>query len=218
MSEPDDFGLRLRERASLAGVTIATQELVQLAQYYELLVRWNRKINLTALPLVGCPDESLDRLFIEPFFAARFVNESSLTWLDVGSGGGSPAIPLKIIRPLTRLFMTEPRERKAAFLREVVRRLGLNDAEVLTTRVETLRPRFRGAVDLVTLRAVRLSPPLAAMLKDSLKPGGRILSFGTPIPPGDGGLVQLIGPLLTQGKAWQPGEFSGPDLFVYVNA
>ena len=73
--------------------------LTRLEIYYRLLSRWNTKINLTALPLEDLTDHAVDRLLIEPLAAARFVPESPLTWFDLGSGGGSPALPLKLVRP-----------------------------------------------------------------------------------------------------------------------
>ena len=71
-----------------------------LDAYYRLLARWNRTINLTALSLDPLADEALDRLFIEPLAAAPYIREALdvtplSVWFDLGSGGGSPAIPLK---------------------------------------------------------------------------------------------------------------------------
>lgn len=200
MTAQSDFCTHLQERAARAGIIIRPEELTQLSQYYDLLVRWNRTVNLTALLLVprpATPDarrhEALDRLFVEPLVAARYVPELRLTWLDVGSGGGSPAIPLKIVRPKTRLIMTEPKHRKAAFLREVVRHLALNDCEVLTQRFEGSIDVFRGALDMITIRAVRLDAHVAEAAKKCLKRHGRLFAFGTPVPAEAAGLIATKG-------------------------
>jgi len=174
------FRERLVRRLSAAGLTLDAAQFQRIEGYYRLLERWNQKINLTALDLHDLPETTLDRLIIEPIAAARTIEDERLAWLDVGSGGGSPAIPLKVVRPLLRLTMVESRSRKAAFLREVVRTLDLADTTVATTRVEDLAasasfPFF----DLATVRAVRLNRRMAEALGLLLRPGGRLLVFGS---------------------------------------
>ena len=130
----------------------------QLEAYYRLLATWNTKINLTGLKLSEISPDALDRLLIEPVVAARYVPAGASRMLDVGSGGGSPAIPLALAVPSSRLLMVESKTRKSVFLREAVRALGLKDAEVVTARFEELlaRPDLHEAHDLVTIRAVRV--------------------------------------------------------------
>ena len=154
--------------------------LEPLEAYFRLLTQWNAKINLTALPLDVPTDETFDRLLVEPLGAARQIaDDTRSVWFDLGSGGGSPAIPLKIARPGLRLTMIESKERKSAFLREAVRTLGLPDTAVATGRFEILarNAKFSGAGDIVTVRAVKADREMfetaAAMLKD----GGRLLLF-----------------------------------------
>jgi 16S rRNA (guanine527-N7)-methyltransferase len=159
---------------------IASYESIfqQMEDYFHLLRRWNHTVNLTALPLDELQERTIDRLFIEPLISASFVADCPLTWLDLGSGGGSPAIPLKIVRPAAELTMVESRERKAAFLREVVRSLALPSVNVLTQRVETLPLSLSpSAADLVSVRAVKLSPELIEIVGGLVKPGGRLLLF-----------------------------------------
>src|ERR1700681_1711373 len=122
-----EFRDRLLSRATQARLTVAASEIDQLEAYYHLLSRWNRTINLTALSLEPLCDDTVDRLLIEPLAVAFHVPDSRAGWFDLGSGGGSPAIPLKIVRPLLGLTMVEARARKAAFLREVIRDLALPD-------------------------------------------------------------------------------------------
>src|SRR5215470_11027737 len=109
----------LEERARAAHIALSPQVATRLERYFELLSHWNRTINLTSLPLEPPTDQSIDRLLIEPLKAVALLAPAVNVWLDLGSGGGSPAIPLQIAYPAPQLFMVESRERKAAFLREV---------------------------------------------------------------------------------------------------
>ena len=83
---------RVTRRARKANIALSDEVADRLAGYLDLLTIWNRRINLTSLEE---PDTAVDRLVLEPMLAARFVPPAS-TVLDIGSGGGSPAIPLKI--------------------------------------------------------------------------------------------------------------------------
>jgi len=175
-----EFKERLSRRARKAHLHLPSGILTPLETYFRLLAQWNVKINLTGLPLEPPTDEAFDRLFIEPLVAATLVADGPGVWFDLGSGGGSPAFPLKLIRPALWLTLVESKTRKAAFLREVVRVLKLSATEVANVRFEELDPAERVA-DLVTVRAVR---PDAALLKVSarlLKSGGRLLLFGKPL-------------------------------------
>lgn len=202
MSDSDErvdtaFRERLREQAESAGLSLNLTQVGHFEHYYQLLRHWNRTINLTALPLTGIPDRTLNRLFIEPLQAAAFVEVAPLLWFDLGSGGGSPAIPLKIVRPMLRLRMVESRSRKAAFLREVARALSLTTTEVLTIRIEELaRSMAGGHADLLTIRAVRIEEGLLDAASDLLRLGGRLLLFGSesshPINHGHFRVIQQV--------------------------
>ncbi|HUK34803.1 MAG TPA: RsmG family class I SAM-dependent methyltransferase [Vicinamibacterales bacterium] len=188
---PTVFSEQLARRAAAAGVAIASEAANRLHAYFELLVHWNRRINLTSLALDPPTDQAVDRLIVEPLVAASLVAPTVGIWFDLGSGGGSPAIPLEIVHPAGQLIMVESRERKAAFLREAVRELELIGADVWTTRIETLVDDDRNVAtaDLVTVRAVRLSAPLFSQLDKLLRIGGQAILFGTApqtlsLPPG----------------------------------
>lgn len=171
--------MRLQEQAEIAGLILDLDRVGHLERYFRLLCHWNRTINLTSLPLAGLQGHTLDRLFIEPLQAAQFVEDAPLLWFDLGAGGGSPAIPLKIVRPLLRLTMVESRSRKAAFLSEVVRSLPLTTTDVLAMRFEELvRSVPAGQADLLTVRAVRIEAGLLKAAAELLKPEGRLLLFG----------------------------------------
>jgi 16S rRNA (guanine527-N7)-methyltransferase len=174
----EEFRERLAERAGRVGVALTSNVTVELEAYFRLLARWNAKINLTALPLDSPTNETFDRLLIEPLVAARYAADSPLSWFDVGSGGGSPAIPLKILRTKATLTMVEARGRKAAFLREVIRQLRLPAARVENARFENLAQEGPKGAQLITIRAVRSDLSLFSAAASLLGNGGRVLWFG----------------------------------------
>lgn len=189
---PRDFSTRLARRASKAGVFLPDELAASLSAYYELLSRWNRKINLTALEN---PDEAIDRLLLEPVIAARHFRPSDMRLMDVGSGGGSPAIPMKLVAPHLHLTMVEVKARKSAFLREATRQLSLPDTIVETSRYEELlaRPELHEAFDVVSLRAVRVETRVLGTLQAFVRPGGAIFLFRGPSGPATPG--SLVPPL-----------------------
>lgn len=175
-----EFRDKLARRTRRAKAPIALNMLEPLEAYFRLLAQWNAKINLTALPLDAPTDETFDRLLVEPLGASKQVPaQTPSVWFDLGSGGGSPAIPLKIARPALRLTMIESKERKSAFLREAIRVLGLADTLVETGRFESVvsQPQFTGTADLVTVRAVKCDPELFEVTATMLKEGGRLFLF-----------------------------------------
>jgi len=173
-----DFQERLQARAEPAGLTIPTRLFASLETYYHLLARWNARINLTALELSPLSDAAVDRLFIEPMSAARFLPKLPRpSWFDIGSGGGSPAIPLLLASPPLQLTMVESRQRKAAFLREAVRTLELA-AVVETQRFEDLPISEQSRAGLVTARAVRVDATFLDTVSKMLCPLGTLALFG----------------------------------------
>ena len=177
-----EFKDRLQRRAKRAAVSVAPPLSTKLETYYRLLAQWNQKINLTALNLREATDEAFDRLLIEPLVAAKHARLPVARMLDVGSGGGSPALPFALATPGVSLVMVESKTRKSVFLREAVRALDLPSATVETTRFEELlaRPDLHEAHDLVTIRAVRVETRVLLGLQAFVKPGGQIFLFRGP--------------------------------------
>ena len=154
-----------------------SESLGQLVAYFELLSKWNSRINLTSLQLNPLADEAVDRLFVEPLAAAPYVPAESVSWFDLGSGGGSPAIPLRVAAGHRVLTMVEAKARKAAFLREVLRTLKLSNASVENARFEEVARRHQGGAHVVTVRAVRADAVLSEALSNLLGFEGRLLMF-----------------------------------------
>ena len=174
----EDWRKRVSRRARKANLAVAPAELDLHAAYLALLSAWNARMNLTAL---HDRDDAVDRLILEPVAAARLLGKAA-GLIDIGSGGGSPAIPLRIQMPEMVLCMVESKVRKGAFLREVIRRLDLAPARVESRRFEELLTDAAAheAYDLVSIRAVRIQPATLLAAQAFLKPGGRLALFRGP--------------------------------------
>src|SRR5229473_6086047 len=116
-------------------ITANYEQVLQIQQYIKILLMWNEKVNLTA---IRDPLEILYRHICESMYAAGVIPLKSGRLADVGSGGGFPGLPLKIIRPDLHVFLVESNIKKVTFLAEVIRELGLKDAQVLARRYEEL--------------------------------------------------------------------------------
>lgn len=136
---------------------LSQSQLDRISIYIDLLIRWNARINMTA---IRHPEEIVTRHFGESFFLARHLVPAGAPVhprrsLDIGSGAGFPALPLKLWAPHIHLTLIESNHKKAAFLREVARALTLTDINVINDRAEVLAARPDSPrADIVTLRAV----------------------------------------------------------------
>ena len=154
----------------------------QLQIYLELLLRWNARMNLTA---VRDPEQIVTRHFGESLFAARVLRDAGAfesaenappSLADVGSGAGFPGLPIKLFLPEVRLILIESQNKKATFLREVIRTLGLQDAQVFCGRAEI----WSQNANVVTLRAVEKFENTLAAVAPLTTPGGTLgLLIGT---------------------------------------
>ena len=157
----------LAEGGAGLGLELRTEQLDQLVRYADLLTRWNRVHNLTAIePGQTLTHHLLDSLSIVPTLAARVHTAAPLRVLDVGAGGGLPGIPLAIALPAAHVTLVDKVEKKVAFLRQVKLDLRLPNMDVVHSRVEQLRAT---PFDVILARAfatllelVRLSRPLLA--------------------------------------------------------
>lgn len=136
-------------RLLLPYATLSAGQLSQTRDYVALLLKWNARVNLTA---VRDAEQIVTRHFGESFFAARQLVPHG--WqgkvIDVGSGAGFPGVPLAMWAPQTEVTLIESNSKKGAFLSEVIRALGLKHARVAGQRAEL----FSGSAELVTMRAV----------------------------------------------------------------
>lgn len=146
----------LQER--LSGLVKLTPEQVSVfSRHYELLVRWNRSLNLTS---IKSPEEIVERHYCESIFLAMHLPAEALSIGDLGSGAGFPGFPVAVLRPDCRVNLIEGHHRKAVFLRETTR--SMTNVRVLAARGEAVAERF----DRVISRAVsyeHLEPILKKM-------------------------------------------------------
>jgi len=178
-----ELSQQILDRAALAGAAVPADLAARLVAYLELLRRWNRTINLTALPLEPATDEAIDRLIVEPIVAAAHLRPGDHLVIDIGSGGGSPAIPMKLAAPSSQFVLVEAKTRKAAFLRAAVQELQLAGVTIENCRAEEFAARHAPVhmADVLTLRAVRVDEMMEATVVALLKPAGRFFWFGGPI-------------------------------------
>ena len=143
------------------------QLVIQLSTYLDLLLKWNARTNLTA---IRDPEEIVRRHFGESLFVAAHL-PACATLLDLGSGAGFPGLPIQLARPALRVTLAESQNKKASFLREAVRTLGLS-TEVWADRVENM-PSDR-LFEVVALRAVDNPMVALDLARGRLVPGGLI--------------------------------------------
>jgi len=131
-------------------ISVGFEQVVLIQRYIKTLLRWNEKLNLTA---IRDPLEILYRHFCESMFAAGAIPVDKGRLADIGSGPGFPGIPLKIIRPELELCLVESNVKKGTFLAEVVRELQLTNTRVIISRYEELGEELT-PLDYVCSRAV----------------------------------------------------------------
>ncbi len=167
----------------------------QLAVYLELILKWNARTNLTA---IREPEEIVRRHFGESLFVGRYL-DACATLLDFGSGAGFPGVPIQLLHPKVQVTLAESQGKKAAFLREVVRELGLG-TEVWAGRVEAMPVGRR--FDAVAMRAVDKMED--AVREGAVRARGRLLVLGTGAVGTEGfrEVERVVLPGLADGVLW----------------
>jgi 16S rRNA (guanine527-N7)-methyltransferase len=159
------------------GIALSIEQVNLFFVYLAELKKWNRKINLTAITEER--DTVIKHLLDSLSYIKVFTPAPGLRLLDMGSGAGFPAIPLKIATPDISITMVESVKKKASFLRHIVRTLPLTGVEVLDKRMEELPEPYHSSFDLVTARAFAEMPEALGHGVKFLKPAGlMILSRG----------------------------------------
>ncbi|AIZ34930.1 16S rRNA (guanine(527)-N(7))-methyltransferase RsmG [Pseudomonas parafulva] len=119
------------------GVELNQQQHAQLLAYLALLIKWNKAYNLTA---VRDPDEMVSRHLLDSLSVMPFIHSDTQRWLDVGSGGGMPGIPLAILHPQKHITVLDSNGKKTRFLTQVKMELKLDNLNVIHSRVEEVQP------------------------------------------------------------------------------
>jgi 16S rRNA (guanine527-N7)-methyltransferase len=170
----DELARALEE---LPGLSIPPAAIDAMAALDAMLVRWSAKLDLVGF---GSAEDRVRRYFAEPLAASPWFGTPGPKGgeaLDIGSGGGSPALPLALLSSSVRWTLLESRRRKALFLEEAARLLGLENVSVRAERF--VRCSRRGAFARVTTRGVRLSASGLEEVTNCLRPGGRLLWFSS---------------------------------------
>ena len=166
-----DPALRHQLEGGLRALGLDAALAPPLLGYLALLVRWNRTYNLTA---VRDPRQMVTRHLLDSLALAPHLDGVS-SLADLGTGAGLPGIPLAIARPALRVALVESNGKKARFLRQAVRSLGLENAAVHECRAEALE--LPGQFDAITARALATLADIVAVGGHLLRPGGRLLAL-----------------------------------------
>lgn len=140
------------EELKKINIDITEEQLKQLEMYYELLVEWNEKINLTAIT-------EKEEVYLKHFYDSLTLSKAidlnqELTLCDIGTGAGFPGIPLKIVFPKLKVTLIDALDKRIKFLDEVINKLGLENIETIHARAEEYGVKNREVYDIVTARAV----------------------------------------------------------------
>lgn len=167
---------KLTAGAAKLGVQLDDQQVDSYRLYYEELVEWNRRVNLTAIVDY---EEVQVRHFLDSLTVSSLIEDKPCRLVDIGSGAGFPGVPLKIARPAIGLTLVESVNKKAAFLQHLADRLGLEGVEVVAGRAETLAhdERYRERFDVAICRAVAGLATLAELSLPFCTIGGRFIAM-----------------------------------------
>ena len=159
-------------------INLSDKQLEQFERYYELLIEWNKKMNLTAITE---KDEVYLKHFYDSLTAGFYFDFSreSVSLCDVGAGAGFPSIPLKIVYPHLKVAIVDSLKKRITFLQELVQELKLDHVELYHDRAETFgrKGKHREAYDVVTARAVANLTVLSEYCLPLAKPGGSFIAL-----------------------------------------
>ncbi|MFC0015364.1 MULTISPECIES: 16S rRNA (guanine(527)-N(7))-methyltransferase RsmG [Allobacillus] len=157
------------------GIELSEQQLAQFKLYYELLVEWNEKMNLTAIT-------DQEEVYLKHFFdslTASFHYDFSqpLSVCDVGAGAGFPSIPLKIVYPHLQMTIVDSLKKRVSFLNHIADKLNLTEIAFYHDRAENFgkNKKFRESFDVVVSRAVARSSVLSELCLPLVKVGGDLI-------------------------------------------
>jgi 16S rRNA (guanine527-N7)-methyltransferase len=156
------------------GIDLTEKQLKSFEKYYELLIYYNEKFNITAITE---REEVIKKHFVDSILGVDKI--CGKTHIDIGSGGGFPAIPIKIMKEDINLTLLEATGKKCEFLKTVVKELGLENVTVVNDRAETLakNPSFRESFDVCTARAVARLNTLCEYCMPFVKVNGVFVSY-----------------------------------------
>lgn len=168
---------QLKEDALQFGVELNEEQLSQFLRYYEMLIDWNEKINLTAITEF---EEVLKKHFLDSISIGRFLKQDEkASILDIGTGAGFPGIPIKIAFPETKITLLDSLNKRVNFLNEVIKELSLDNISALHGRAEDFAKKedMREQFDFCVSRAVANLSSLSEFCLPYVKVGGIFISY-----------------------------------------
>jgi 16S rRNA (guanine527-N7)-methyltransferase len=165
--------------AGKLGIELDARQVEQFELYYEELIEWNTRINLTAITSRHSVQVKhfLDSLTITLALSAQEVTNPDFSIVDIGTGAGFPGLPLRIVFPKPRLVLLESTAKKVTFLQHIIRMLELENVEVVNSRAEEAArlPHYREQFALVVSRAVAPLPTLVELTLPFCRVKGRCI-------------------------------------------
>lgn len=157
---------------------LTPRELAAFTKYMILLIKWQKSQRL-----IGSsePGWIVENVFLDSLLFLRVLPPQLKSLIDLGSGAGLPGIPIKIVRPEMKLVLIEARRRRASFLSNAVRELGLEGVRVMNDRAEELAAKLAGRFDAVALRCAG-DAGLFLIAAEFVAPGGMVVASGPPRP------------------------------------
>ncbi len=166
---PDDL---LKNGLNELAIDYSKSQIESFMIYLSELKKWNNTYNITALKT---DEDIIIKHFIDSLLYLQAMPEGNIKLADIGTGGGFPGIPIKIMRPQTRLTLIEPSRKKSSFLRNIVRKTGLSEITVLQKRIEQLDEKFNNCFDLIVSRATFSIKEFLNLAYPFLKDSGRLV-------------------------------------------
>jgi 16S rRNA (guanine527-N7)-methyltransferase len=165
----------IAEGAATFGLKLNAHHIGQFTSHAKELVRWTQRINITS---ITDPRDVAIKHFLDSLAPARFI-ASGASLLDIGSGGGFPGIPLKVLIPSLSVILIDGSRKKVNFLKHIIRTLKLNHIEALHIRAEALAadPSYRNRFDVITGRALSSLESFVGLAMPLQAPGGNILAL-----------------------------------------
>jgi len=171
---------KLIEGASKLKLAFNTKQVKQFELYYQELVEWNKKLNLTTIIDYQKVQMKhfLDSLTITLALTKEELEKPDFNIIDIGTGAGFPGVPLKILLPYPKLVLVESTAKKATFLHHIIHKLELDNVEVVNSRAEEIAhsPLYREQFALVVSRALASLPTLAELAIPFCQIGGRFIA------------------------------------------
>lgn len=162
-----------KEQLEKKGILLTNNMLNQFQTYYDLIVEYNKVIDLTATP----NEQIYERHFYDSLLLAFNHNFDNINFCDVGAGAGFPSIPLKIVFPKMKLTIIDPLNKRMNFLKIVIEKLSLTDVTLITKRVEDVSKEYQEKFDVVSARAVAKLNILIELVCQIVKVNGHFIAM-----------------------------------------